>query len=80
MPASYKEGVQNKLDNEPGMTFAVWQQRPDSTGFVKARSTDPSQPPEIQPNYLALEGSKNSSFRDITYEKNYVLKTDERVF
>ena len=27
-PASYKEGVQGQLEDEPGMTIASWQQRP----------------------------------------------------
>src|SRR5229473_1738943 len=40
-PASYKEGVQGKLENEPGMTVASWQQRPESRGYVRARSADP---------------------------------------
>ena len=53
MPASYKEGVQSQLDERPGMTFAAWQQRPESTGYVRARSSDPFQAPEIQPNYLS---------------------------
>ena len=53
MPASYKEGVQSQLDDQPGMTLAAWQQRPESTGTVRARSPDPFEPPEIQPNYLS---------------------------
>lgn len=52
MPASYREGVQSQLDEQPGMTLAAWQQRPESTGFVKAHSADPFEAPEIQPNYL----------------------------
>ena len=52
MPASYKEGNQSQLDDEPGITLAAWQQRPESTGYVKARSSDPFEAPEIQPNYL----------------------------
>ncbi len=54
-PASYKEGVQSQLDDFPGMTVAAWQQRPESTGWVRARTADPLAPPEIQPNYLAHE-------------------------
>ncbi|MEP0943905.1 MAG: GMC family oxidoreductase N-terminal domain-containing protein [Rhizobiaceae bacterium] len=53
MPASYKEGVQSQLDDQPGMTLAAWQQRPDSTGYVRARSSDPFAQPIIQPNYLS---------------------------
>lgn len=54
-PASYKEGVQSQLDDFPGMTIASWQQRPDSIGWVRARSADPFEHPVIQPNYLAAE-------------------------
>ena len=52
-PASYKEGVQGKLADEPGMTVAAWQQRPDSKGWVRLRSSDPFEAPSIQTNYLA---------------------------
>jgi len=54
-PASYKEGVQSKLDNFPGVTVAAWQQRPESLGYVHARSSDPFEKPELQPNYLKHE-------------------------
>ena len=54
-PASYKEGVQGQLDDYPGMTVASWQQRPESRGYVRARSADPFEPPIIQPNYLTAE-------------------------
>jgi choline dehydrogenase len=57
-PASYKEGVQSTLDDFPGMTIASWQQRPDSTGYVRARSADPFAAPTIQPNYLAAESDR----------------------
>ncbi|NVN85569.1 MAG: GMC family oxidoreductase N-terminal domain-containing protein [Rhodopseudomonas sp.] len=54
-PASYKEGVQGQLEDEPGMTVASWQQRPESRGYVRCRSADPFAPPLIQTNYLAEE-------------------------
>ncbi|MGA7975151.1 MAG: GMC family oxidoreductase N-terminal domain-containing protein [Pseudolabrys sp.] len=54
-PASYKEGEQGKLEDEPGMTVASWQQRPESRGFVRARSADPFEAPVIQTNYLSAE-------------------------
>jgi len=57
-PASYKEGVQSTLDDFPGMTIASWQQRPDSTGYVHARSSDAFEAPIIQPNYLAVESDR----------------------
>jgi len=54
-PASYKEGVQGQLENEPGMTVASWQQRPESRGYVRIRSSDAFSPPTIQTNYLDAE-------------------------
>ena len=52
-PASYKEGLVGLLDDYPGMTCGVWQHRPESVGYVRARSPDPFEDPAIQPNYLA---------------------------
>jgi choline dehydrogenase len=57
-PASYLEGVQGRLETEPGMTVASWQQRPDSKGYVRLKSADPFDPPLIQPNYLAEAGDR----------------------
>ena len=54
-PASYKEGEQGQLEDEPGMTVAAWQQRPESRGYVRCRSADPFEAPIIQTNYLAEE-------------------------
>ncbi len=51
-PASYKQGFVGLLDDYPGMTCGVWQHRPESFGYVRARSTDPFEDPIIQPNYL----------------------------
>ena len=52
-PASYKQGFVGLLDDYPGMTCGVWQHRPESIGYVRARSADPFVDPVIQPNYLA---------------------------
>ncbi len=54
-PASYKRGEHGVLDEYPGFTVAAWQHRPESTGWVHARSSDPFEKPEIQPNYLEDE-------------------------
>lgn len=55
MPASYISGRQAVLDKFPGMTLASWQQRPESSGYIKAISADPFDKPLIQPNYLEHE-------------------------
>lgn len=57
-PASYKQGVHGLLDDHPGFTVAAWQHRPQSKGWVRARSADPFEKPIIQPNYLADEGDR----------------------
>ena len=57
-PASYKEGVQSTLDTEPGFTVTAWQQRPESLGWVKSRTSDPFDSPLIQPNYLDADEDK----------------------
>ena len=54
-PASYKVGVHGLLEDHPGITVAAWQHRPISKGYVRARSSDPFEQPEINPNYLGEE-------------------------
>ena len=54
-PASYMEGEQGKLEREPGVSVAAWQQRPEARGYVRVRSSDPFEPPIIQTNYLGHE-------------------------
>lgn len=52
-PGSYKQGAVYVLDDYPGMTAGTWPHRPQSSGHVRARSTDAFVDPIIQPNYLA---------------------------
>ena len=54
-PASYKLGNHGLLADHPGFTVAAWQHRPESKGWVRARSADPIEKPLIQPNYLSEE-------------------------
>jgi choline dehydrogenase len=41
-----------KVHPYSGFTFSVCQLRPESRGHIRIRSTDPFEPPEMQPNYL----------------------------
>ena len=54
-PASYEEGKNAVLAKWPGFSIACWQHRPESSGYVRARSYNPFEKPAIQPNYLAHE-------------------------
>ena len=38
-----------------GMTMSICQLRPESRGHIRIRSSDPFEPPEMQPNYLATD-------------------------
>ncbi|MFB0874298.1 MULTISPECIES: GMC family oxidoreductase [unclassified Sphingobium] len=58
-PGSFKEGFLGVLDDVPGMTLGAWQLRPESTGYVKAKSTDLFEAPAIQPNYLSAEHDRD---------------------
>jgi choline dehydrogenase len=66
-PASYSEGVTGQLQEFPGMTCGVWQLRPESKGYVRARSPDPAQPPAIQPNYLTAETDRRAAVAGIRW-------------
>jgi choline dehydrogenase len=57
-PGSYQQGRTYILDGYPGMTAGAWAHRPESTGSVHARSTDPWVDPLIQPNYLSDAGDR----------------------
>ena len=54
-PGSYQDGKVYVLDDFPGLTCGAAQPRPESVGYVRARSADPAESPAIQPNYLAAE-------------------------
>lgn len=61
VPASYAKGPNGPLrefSDHPGFTIAAWQHRPQSKGWVRARSNDPFDRPIIQPNYLAEESDQ----------------------
>lgn len=52
-PGSYAAGKVYVLDDYPGVTAGAWQHRPESHGWVRARSADVFDDPEINPNYLS---------------------------
>lgn len=52
-PGSYAAGIAGKLDDFAGMTLGFYQLRPESSGYVRLRSSHPFDLPLIQPNYLS---------------------------
>lgn len=60
MPASFKAGFFGRLDDVPGMTCAVQQQRPESHGYVRIASSDARVLPHFNPNYLSDERDRRA--------------------
>ena len=58
--ASFALGPKRVLDKTPGMTSGVWQMRPESRGYVKAVSADPTTQPTINPNYMAEDRDRRT--------------------
>jgi choline dehydrogenase len=48
------------LHSFPGFIASVCQLRPESRGFVRITSTDPRQPPAIQPRYLSSQSDRDT--------------------
>ncbi len=44
-----------KVHPYSGFTMSICQLRPESRGHIRIRSSDPFEPPEMQPNYLSTE-------------------------
>jgi len=44
-----------KVHPYSGFTFSICQLRPESRGYIRIKSSDPLEVPEIQPNYLATD-------------------------
>ena len=59
--ATYARGARTgKLENEPGMTLAVCQLRPESRGSIHAGSSDPTAAPVIRPNFLSEQVDRDA--------------------
>ncbi len=75
-PGSYQQGRTYILDSYPGMTAGAWPHRPESTGWVRARNTDPFTDPVIQPNYLSDAGDRRVTLGGIRLVRR-LLSTPE---
>lgn len=60
-PGSYASGIAGKLDDFPGMTLGFYQLRPQASGYVRARSTDPFELPRVQPRYLGHDDDRRAA-------------------
>jgi choline dehydrogenase len=58
---SYAPGVTRQLDTVPGMTCGMWQMRPQSRGYVEARSPRPEEQPNINPRYFSEDADRRAA-------------------
>lgn len=75
-PGSFKAGFLGVLDDQPGMTCGVWQLRPESRGYVHARSADPLAAPLIQPNYLSAETDQQTVLAAMKLAKQIMARNE----
>jgi choline dehydrogenase len=59
-PGSFKDGQIGALEEDPGLTGGPWQMRPQSRGYVEAKSPRPGDPPAINPRYLTEETDRRA--------------------
>jgi len=52
-----------------GFTMSVCQLRPESRGYVRITSSDPLQPPSMQPNYLSTELDRKTVIAAVRYTR-----------
>ncbi len=66
-PGSYGPGPVRELDTAPGMTGGIWQMRPESRGYVEARSNRPGDAPHINPRYLDDERDRRAAIGGLRF-------------
>ncbi len=71
-PGSYVRSVTGLLDKFPGMTLGFYQMRPESVGYVHARSADPFDDPIIQPNYLAAREDQQAAIDGVKMVRRFL--------
>ncbi len=59
-PGSFKDGQIGELERTPGLSASPWQMRPQSRGYVEARSSQPGDMPAINPRYLSDETDRRA--------------------
>ena len=69
--ASFALGPKRKLDAKPGMTSGVWQMRPESRGYVLARSANPREQPAINPNYMGEDRDRRTVIAGLRMVRNW---------
>jgi choline dehydrogenase len=69
-----------KVHPYSGFTLSVCQLRPQSRGTIRIRSSDPLDPPEIQPNYLAHEQDRRTIVAGVRAARAIAASTPMRPY
>jgi choline dehydrogenase len=69
VPGSFKGGQIGELERSPGMTAGAWQMRPQSRGYVEAKSNQPGDAPAINPRYLSDESDRRAIVGGIRFAR-----------
>jgi choline dehydrogenase len=59
-PGSFKDGQIGELERTPGLSAGAWQMRPQSRGYVEAKTNRPGDAPAINPRYLSDEADRRA--------------------
>jgi choline dehydrogenase len=59
-PGSFKDGQIGELERTPGLSAGAWQMRPQSRGYVEAKTNQPGDAPAINPRYLSDEADRRA--------------------
>ncbi len=68
-PGSFKDGQIGELEETPGLSAGAWQMRPQSRGYVEARSANPNDMPAINPRYLSDESDRRALLGGLRYAR-----------
>ena len=68
-PGSFKDGQIGEFEETPGLSAAAWQMRPQSRGYVEARSNNPNDMPAINPRYLSDEMDRRALLGGLRYAR-----------
>jgi choline dehydrogenase len=66
-PGSFVNGTVGQLEREPGLTAGMWQMRPQSRGYVMAKTNRPGDAPAINPRYLSEDTDRRAVLGGVRY-------------
>lgn len=68
-PANQRGGIIGHLDKHPGFTCGAWALRPQSKGYVRISSKEPTENPEVQPNFLQHETDQQVTVKALQWAR-----------